>query len=357
MAPTLRRSVSPPDKPHDDPPIVPGRDAPAPKNGSGGQGQFSVLDELPAAGPKSQKKPKENPIAHSRRSHVGETAHFRKPTPALAGAKPTVQKQPSEKKPPVIISHSGGSITIASDDPQALDELESLLRTMSTRVGGRGSDFIVFTLQHAAADSVAGLLQRLPQQRDRLRRFGAGRMAAVADDRLNAVVVRAGRGERRDIEQLLQVLNAPEVSDVLVRNKPHIIPLKNTRSDRILEVLRGVYQKQLTATGGRRAISVPAGVSVDVVAAIQQVNASTQGPLLTLEADDGSNSIIAMGPASLVGEIEKLIGELDSASVKDVSHTLRLVPLESTNARKLRDILDRMLERQRQNQPGRRGGR
>ena len=53
-------------------------------------------------------------------------------------------------------------------------------------------------------------------------------MTAVADDRMNAVVVRAPRGERRQVEDLLQILDSPDVPETLARDKPRIIPVKST---------------------------------------------------------------------------------------------------------------------------------
>ena len=100
-------------------------------------------------------------------------------------------------------------------------------------------------------------------------------------------------------------------------------------------MLRGVYRKQMTAMGGRRMIPVPSGVSTTVAAAILQANAAGAGPLLTLEADPESNSIIVMGPESLTTEISRLIADLDVASLKDSSHAIKLLPLESMNSSKI----------------------
>src|SRR5262249_26216842 len=160
-----------------------------------------------------------------------------------------------------IVAPGDGSITISSDDPEALDQLESLLRSMS-----RGSsnavarDYTIFPLQNASAAKVALVLQQL----FRTGQLGGrtdGRVAIVADDRLNAIVVRGGKSEREAIEQLLHVLDSADVPDSLATNRPKLIPIKNTEAWRIEQILRDIYKAQLTQGGGRQPIPVPTGVS------------------------------------------------------------------------------------------------
>lgn len=312
VAPMLRQSS--PQVPNDQKKEnTPPREDHKPDAKPNGAAQFSVEDKPAAGEPAEAVKPGETP-------------------PAAA--------------PSVIIAPGDKSITIASDDPEALDQLESLLRTMSNRqTSGRGRDYIVFSLRNASAERVAATLQQV----FRTGAFGGpgaafSRVVVVPDERLNAIVVHASRNDRETIEELLRILDSADIPESLASNKPKLVPVKNTSAERIEDILRDVYRGQLTAGGGRRPIPVPSGVSPQVAAAIQQANAASGGPLLTLGVDEASNSILVMAPITLSNEIEQLIAELDIASIGDSSRSLRLIPLEKTNSKRVRAALDLLLE-------------
>jgi type II secretory pathway component GspD/PulD (secretin) len=239
-----------------------------------------------------------------------------------ANAADEKQSSPSEGTSPVIISPGSGSITIASDDTEALNQLESLLRAMSRGTGGpRGRDYVVYSLRNASASSASG------------------RVTVAADQRLNAIVVHGSRVDRETIEELLRVLDSPDVPDSLASNRPRLIPVKNTEAARIEEIVRDVYKSQLTQGGGRPPIPVPSGVSQEVTTAIQQANAAGSGPLLTLGVDELTNSLVVMAPATLFSEIEKLVHELDDVAVDGGAREMSIIPLKKTNTPRVQEAL------------------
>ena len=64
------------------------------------------------------------------------------------------------RAPPIVIMPRDGTITVFSDDVDALEQLEKLLRALSqpTEIGGRG--FAVFALKYAGATALAETIQK-----------------------------------------------------------------------------------------------------------------------------------------------------------------------------------------------------
>ena len=260
-----------------------------------------------------------------------------------------VPQQPKKEQPPapIIVAPSNGSITIASDDPEALDQFETLLRAMSSqKAGGRGENFIVFSLKNTSAIKTATTLQQLFGLKGRGRSSGrqsSGSMSIVADERLNSIIVHGNRSDRTAVEGLLQVLDAKEIPDSLTAYRPKLIPVKNADAFEIERVIRTIYKTALRAGGGALPITVPTGVSQEVAAAIQRVNAASTGPLLTVEVDDLSNTLVVMAPTTLVEEIEQLVAQMDKAAAGDSTRSLKVIQLKKLNSKTLRKSLNLLM--------------
>ncbi len=306
-----------------------------------GAAQFSVEDAPRATEKAENSETKKN----QQENDSNPAAKPEAPAPAPDETKPKAAAA-DQPPAPVLIAPGDRSITIASDDPEALDQIESLLRAMSSRGSARGRDYIVFQLRNSSAERVAATLQQV----FRTGAFGgqtgvgSGRVVVVPDERLNAIVVHANRSDRETIEELLRILDTADVTDTFAANKPKRIPVKNTEASRIEDMLRDIYQTQLKAGGGGRPIPVPSGVSPQVAAAIQQANAAREAPLLTLGVDEQSNSLIVLAPANLTTEIEQLVAELDTAAVGDSAKGLRVIQLQKTNSKRVRQALNLILE-------------
>ncbi len=216
-----------------------------------------------------------------------------KPPPA---EKPADETAPQAKEPaPIIVSPGDGQITIMSDDPEAIKQFEALLRALSPPSGAGGRDVTVYPLSSANSSTVAELLKRI--FRSGAFDFGDSATPVVeADQRLNAVVVYAGRNDRAIIERLLKQLDTEEVPDSLAANRPMLIPVEHTDAANIEGVLREVYQTQLTSGAPNPPIPIPSNASRDVAAVIQQINTAASGPLMTLGVDESTNGIVVMAP-------------------------------------------------------------
>lgn len=252
-------------------------------------------------------------------------------------------------------STADGSVEIESDDqggrifvraPQSqLDEIRKLLvkmgevhlldsnqgadaagsmapRTASTPGGPR--DFSVYPLQNAAADRIAKVLNRLYGS------YGASgeRINFAADERINAVVVKGGRSDRREVEALLQTLDTNQPVDFFKPNQPRIITLKHVGAMRVYEQLTTLYRSELRRGDRQPPIEIPPGADPQVVATLEQINAAREGPLLSLDVDETANQIVMIAPQPLQQEILDFIEKIDQPDVA-ARVGVRVIPLKN----------------------------
>ncbi|QDU81212.1 Putative type II secretion system protein D precursor [Polystyrenella longa] len=277
------------------------------------------------------------------------------PMPTQPGPDISVQENAdNESAPPVIIAPGSDSITISSDDPEALNQIERLLRAMSRNESqpSLGKDFVIFQLKYASAESVEDTLDDLFNGNNRRRGGGArnrqtsfspfSSITIQADERLNALIVYGNKKERDMVEELLQVLDTEESNKVLEQNQPRIVTVQNAPAVRIEAVLRDIYSSELRSAGGARPIPVPTGVSLEVATTIQQINITMAGPLLTLTVDEDTNSIIVAGADRLVNQVVDLIEQLDQKAETESTQTFRVVPLKKINSSRAREVLQEL---------------
>ncbi len=257
--------------------------------------------------------------------------------------KETLEKQGEAAQ--IIVIAGDNEVTIASSDLEALDQLEYLLRTIQRENrGGLGrSNFAVYLLSNSSAKDTAELLTDLFEAIPESERLGSvGNAVFVAEDRLNAMVVYGTRTERDVIQEIIEVLDAEDLPDSLTTPLPELVQIKNSSADRILRILESVYRNQLTSGGGRRKVEIPEGVTTAVASMLQQINAATTGPILTLGIDEKTNSIVMRAPMELGGEIKSFVERLDSTAKVSPAKEIRVLKMEGTNAARVRSILNAM---------------
>jgi type II secretory pathway component GspD/PulD (secretin) len=267
----------------------------------------------------------------------------RKQEPKAAQAPPQDQNATPAS---IVVVPGAGQITIASSDLDALDEMEKLLRAISQRSGGPtpNTTFSVFFLRNTGAKEAETLLGTLLEQLP-VTRNGVGPIAAVADKRLNALVVHGSRKDRQIIQELLEVLDTAETLTQTMIPIPTLVPLKNTQANRVLNILRNVYRTQLSSTGGRKQVSIPEGVSDDVAALLQQMNASSAGPILSLDVDEKTNSIVIRALPDLSREVQVFIKELDTSARESSQRRVQVIQLENTRSDRMLQLLQQFLDR------------
>ena len=103
--------------------------------------------------------------------------------------------------------------------------------------------------------------------------------------------------------------------------------------------MKDVYKSQLSSGAGRDPLDIPEGVSTEVASILQQINAQTSGPLLTMSVDETSNLIVLRGPNELTNEIKSFIENIDQQTASAPSRRIQLLRLESTNSKNLEKAL------------------
>ena len=255
------------------------------------------------------------------------------------------------EKPAVLILPGDGQWVIASEDTEALDMLATLLELAVTppiTPVAESGNLSIYVLQHGNADELTKLLTDLFQQtregsRTRLN-TETSQTKIVADTRINALVVQSSRATRGVIEDLLAVLDSPEFNDSLQLATPQLVPVLNTSATRVEEMLRTVYSSQLSRGRNRPQVSIPEGVSQEVASMLEQINAETSGPLLTLSVDDVSNSIVMRAPAELSEEIRSFVKQVDVQAISSRSGSMRIIPLQQSNVKQIEQVLQQFMQ-------------
>lgn len=253
-------------------------------------------------------------------------------------AAPTAGVAGDDELPAVVVIPGVDQVTIASEDKAALDQLETLLRTIFSRpVSQRNRDFSVYQLRNAGAEEVSETLESVYTSRAGVLAFGS--VVIVPEKRLNALIVYGARTDRDRIEQLLEILDTEKLPDSGRVFRTEVIEVRHADASEIEDVIQGVYRTELSAGGSRRAIDIPAGIDSSVASVLRQINAQSSSPLLTVEVQQETNSLVLKAPQNLIEEISELIGQLDESSKSSRARSVRLLQLRKTNSRRVMDIL------------------
>ena len=259
--------------------------------------------------------------------------------------------------PPVVVVAGDGQWTLASDDPEALVAMERLLATLlnpTMEPFATAGNYSVYILRHADAKQLRELLGELFRSGER-RGFSGGiasgsssssasadafqRLKIVADTRTNALVIGGNRADRKIIEDLLGVFDSKDLIDRLQQITPMIIPIKNASAETVSKLVEDVYKSQLRAGAGRDPLDIPEGVSTEVATVLQQINAQSSGPLLTMSVEEQSNLIVLRGPSDLTDEVKSFIDKIDQQSADAPARRVQVLKLESTNSKNLEKAL------------------
>ncbi len=243
---------------------------------------------------------------------------------------------------PVILIPGDGQITIASDDVDALNQLEEILKSMYATAGNtyEDRDFSIRQLRNTSAADVASIIQKILDGTEGITNFG--NVAVVPEQRLNALIVYGSRSDRRRLEPLLEILDS-EKFDNARAFRTALVPLRNASATRIVNILEGIYRTQLRAGGSRSAIDIPSGVPAEVATVLRQINAAASAPLLTIEVQQETNSLIIKAPQDLLKEVSQLAMELDESAKANRANGLTLVPLKKSSSTRVMEILSRVL--------------
>jgi len=243
---------------------------------------------------------------------------------------------------PVIVIPGPDKITIASDDTDALNQLESILKTVFAKGvdGNSHRDFSIRQLDNTSATDVASTIQEILEATEGIYRFG--NVAVVPEQRLNALIIYGHRTDRRRLDPLLDILDS-ETFDAARAYQTKLVTFKYSDATRALQILSGVYEVQMTSGGTRGALGIPSGVPAEVATVLRQINAAASAPLLTMERQRETNSILIKAPQELLDEVVALAMELDEAVHTKRANGVKLIPLKKSSSARVMEILSRVI--------------
>lgn len=314
--------------------------------------------------------------------------------PGAGAATSGPQQQTPPVSAPIIVAVTPEGLIIASQDPEALNQFESLVRRMVSQGSAQYQqavpELVVYYLKHARAESVASILDQIlgggtltttgstggsligEIARAAFGELGGGlvgsllgadtgtssssssssrtssRIQITPDARLNALIVQAYPQDLQLIEEILRVLDqADSPEDVAVQPKTIIIPVKNTQAEEIAQILRSVYQDRLVTGGGANRPPSPQEI-------IQLLRGGRGGPggrtqpqeeqqRMSIGVDVRTNSLIVSAPEKLLNEVKQLVEQLDQKAVTESEETTQVVTLQKASPESVRAALSALL--------------
>lgn len=332
-----------------------------------------------SAGPASAYRSAETPVVFAAQvtQRSGE-----QPEPAGDASAPAPTEPATAEGSSIIIAPGPTGTVIASDDTEALDKLENLLRSISSLKPTGKQEYAVFYLKFARADSVAqtldsiiagggsatgdlagaamnavggggfmGGLMGMDGGGSGSGTLGGGLMKIVPDSRLNALIVQAKTAELDMIEEILKILDQPgSPEEVLVQARPRLIPVFNTSATEIADIVKQVYSEQMVGAGGgaggmpgpqdffRQMMQNQGGGRGGRGGNNRNTAAAGDTAKMSIGIDTRSNSLVVSAPDRLFTEVKELVDTLDHAQT-DAEKTIRVVTLKRTKPTALKAAL------------------
>ena len=249
------------------------------------------------------------------------------------------------------MAQTPGGLIVASQDRKALDDFESLLRTVLEQTAQSSAEPTIFWLKFAKADVAAQMLNQILGGGTGGRGGGSlvgdvaasvvgdvgggilgsllggggssvfsGSASIVPDVRLNCLIVQAGAADLQLIEQLLPIIDSeagPE--EVQTGGKPRLIPVIYMSADEMANIVRQVYADRVVgADAGRQRQPSPE----DFIRALRgggrggsREESAGEIQKMTIGVDARSNSLIVAAPEPLFKEVEELVAQLDDETI------------------------------------------
>ena len=292
---------------------------------------------------------------------------------AQVGTKPLVDprddKPKDEKKPgKITIIPSGNRITIITDDPELQRRVEQYVKILTTKTEGEDYEFI--RLQNANAVDVAAMLDVMyngPKQNNNNRggpaafqfnpagRGGFGgpggfgqptptpgpaapttpRITVVADASLNAILLKGAPIDVLTIKKLLlDYIDKlpPADSQQIVHN--HFLKLKTASAAEVANTIRELYRQVMDTSPlpGQRGGGLATFVNAMNPNASRptDANGNPRSALLTISADDRTNTLLVQTTDLLWKDVESLANDLDRMALEETKDPYRKVRVRVT---------------------------
>ncbi len=289
----------------------------------------------------------------------------------------------------IHIEFTANGILISSDDTQALDKFEEILRTVAgPQVLTPGKSFTVYFLKHCKADVARQLISDIlggttsesgggslvGDVASNLMGGGGGILGAilggggggggggavttvqatgpvsiVSDSRLNCLVVQALPVDVQLIEQLLKVIDREgSITDVFTAGKPHIIPVNFVQVEEVASIVREAFAGRIAGAAGQGGGQPnPA----DFIRALRggrggggSNEVKSEEAKMTIAVDTRSNALVVTAPEPLFLEVQELVKMIDQGGAK-MDEDVQIVSLKKGNAEAVQRALAAIMGR------------
>jgi hypothetical protein len=224
--------------------------------------------------------------------------------------------------PPVyLVVNPDGSLTATSADTAALDQLESLLKRISSGVVFEGRDYTIYAVRNISANVVYQRLmivlrdRLLRQQQAAAVRPAAGAAAQPAvraapmliiqpDMVANTIYVQGTKMDRLEVGKLIAQFDVSELPGTApFARKPISVRIENGELNRVYAEVMKVYQQKMMMT------QLPGGVTPRII------------------PNAVSNTLEIFAPEPLATELKEYIEEVDRKALEEPGRTLHVIQL------------------------------
>jgi type II secretory pathway component GspD/PulD (secretin) len=260
---------------------------------------------------------------------------------------------------PIVIASGPDGIMISSDDADALNRLEELIRHLSDNDVLQRSRLVTYYLKNSTASLVAPMLNELLGNKlpskvgvEGVRNSGgldlgidnmrAGLISSIysagaaiektgqvdikVDVRLNSLLIKANMVDHKTIERLLLILDQEDVPGGSAKNRPRprMIQLSFMRAEDAKALVEVAFSGKLS--GGT------ANPFLDIV------RQSRGEETMTLGIDSKSNSLIVTSPESLFKEVKEFVDERELAAKQTITD-IKTIQLKNVTASVMQQVV------------------
>ena len=283
-----------------------------------------------------------------------------------APADSSENKGAASESSPIGVTIVGEEIILQSEDKQALDRLEDMLNTLSSAMPSR-TRWTIFYLRSADATETAQMLEKLfPQSSVSASSSssdglfgsltgglstmgrgmmnvtglnqtlgGAGSLRIITDLRANALFVTGPQEMIREVEQMLELLDASELPASLRTRVPRSIPIEHADIDEVVGIVESVFKDSITpdaAAGGdpNQRFNPIAMLMAGAGGGGARGGRKQPSVELTVGVDRRTSHLIVSCSDSLYRQVEDLVQSLDDRA-REARPTVRIVRLDSAD--------------------------
>ena len=201
-------------------------------------------------------------------------------------------------------------MTLTSADTRALDQLESLLKRVSSGIVAEGRDYTIFSVRNTSANVVASrlnlVLREKLMQQQMPTAFGQParpRLIIQPDMVGNTIYVQGMRSDRNEVGRLIPQFDVSDLPGTPSVQKPVMVPIENTEASKVWTEVMKVYQWRLQST------HLPGGVTPRII------------------VNNVSNTLEVFAPEPLLTELKDYIEEVDRRALEEPGRKLHVVQL------------------------------